>query len=230
MLEAILTWGDASQSINYIALSADDPPSTYLHQRINRAISMGVIAPKSRIIRDLSEAPYGCNVVMMINVCHEISLPQLPILLAQLLTQHVSGDTNGKLIIHEVETLSIGESYFIIWTPKDYEIIFNEIPGLYVTSIRNDISAGVPLDTTIIARDNSRNVPENLEKILVDRFQQSLITKKIDNLVEIQQLSPPNRQKPKDLKEALRQRRIVFLSAQVTNISLTELRMAQKAV
>lgn len=167
----------------------------------------------------LEGAPPDCDAVVLCNTCHEVPLPDLAKLLARLLSGHLSA-TGKIIIIHEMSVLTAGEKQFIMWTPQDYRRIFAGIVGTHV-EVLEEKSKGVPLDTTIITRSIASDLPSDLTDLLYGRFCQHLPVKRDECLDEIDK-ELNQRERDYGLEEAMRQRRIAFLEAQVVNICFAE--------
>jgi len=219
LLEGLVAFDTADHSILYTAF--DQTPSDVLVQRIEEAKRSGKISVESRIIANLSAAPRNCNTVVLLNVCHEILIPQLPVLFAELLTNHLRRLGSSKIIIHEVKVMSAGESRFIMWTPEDFESIFREIPGIQV---HTEVTPppGVPLDTTIISIIPEQVAFDNLKAVLINRFWSRLADKKEECLTAIEHLSIGNAQRGTGLDEVLRQRELAFFTSQLAHVCLLE--------
>jgi len=220
LLAALLTWNETDDRTTYVAISADG--TTYLRKRIDDAKAGGKISSASKLVNDLSEAPSDCDAVVLCNVCHEIPLPDLPVLLARLISGHLHQSESSKIVIHEVETLIVGEARFIMWTPKDYEQIFRGVQGVRVQQDRSDLPGGVPLNTTTIFLAPGQGAFDDLSEVLVKRFWERLPAKKEECLAEIETQSRAGSPMTSGFEEALRQRRVAFLAAQVANICLLE--------
>lgn len=219
LLVALLAWGLSDDKTVYVGL--DPSPSRRLQERLEEATRTRAISSQSRLITSLADAPEDCDVITLINVCHEIMPPELPELLSELLTRNLSD--SGRIVIHEVETLSAGESSFVMWTPTDYLDIFRRIEGVVVeVAPKPKTGGGVPLDTTIISLRAGGTLPDDLSEKLTVRFWQQLPVRKKECLAEIEQLWADPKPHVSGFQEALRQRRLAFLSAQVTTISLLE--------
>ncbi len=219
LLVALLGWGETNPSTVYVAMTKDE--SIYLRARIEQAVKDFRISSASMLVHNLADAPSDCDVIVLCNVCHEISLPYLPVRLSKLLTHHMRPVPWSRIVIHEVETLPAGESHFVMWTPVDFQKIFGWIDGLQIQTERVDFS-GVPLETTIIYRHQWNGEADNLEERLTQAFYEILPSKRESSLSEIERLKNLHIPGKGGLEEALRQRRLAFLVAQVTNICLLE--------
>jgi len=219
LLAGLVASADADLTNTYIAL--DRAPSHILTQRLRDAKKSGKISSQSRIVVSLSDTPKNCDVIVLLNVCHEILIPQLPVLLAELLASYLCQSVSSKIVIHEAKVLSAGEKQFIMWTPEDFKRIFNGIPGI---SVRTDITSppGVPLDTTIISLIPEQTNFDDLKILLIDRFWSRLPAKKEECLRAIERLSDGGAGKSSGLEEALRQRELAFFTAQFAHICLLE--------
>jgi energy-coupling factor transporter ATP-binding protein EcfA2 len=221
LIAALLAWGATDSRTTYVAYTAETSP--HLHKRIEEAKKSGKISLDSKLVDSLSDAPSDCDVIVLCNVCHEISLPDLPVILARLLTQHLRVSDTSKIVIHEVDTLHFGEARFIMWNLQDYQHIFGQIRGIRVQLERKNLPGGVPLDTTtIFGISGQMALYDDIKDRLIKGFQERLPDKKDKCLAEIEELLRPNSRKSSGLEEALRQRRVAFLSAQVANICLLE--------
>lgn len=221
LLVALLEFSKTDQQTTYVAIS--EPPYTCLQGRIEDAKLKGRISSTSRLVIDLSEAPTDCDVIVLCNVCHEILLPNLPHILAELLALKLSSRDDARLLIHEVETLPVGEANFVMWTPDDYMQILNNTDGLSVSHKRDLLPNKVPLDTTIISKNKECPNFKRLAETLLSSFFQYLPIKKEKLLTEIDSIINSGSHDI-GLNEALRQRRLAFLVAQVATICLLERR------
>lgn len=220
LLTALLVWEQTDERTTYVGL--DQTPSGLLQEKLDKAMNTGRISAQSRLITALAEAPRDCGVITLVNVCHEVMPPELPVLLAEMLTSHLS--CAGRIVIHEVETLSVGEARFVMWTPTDYQAIFHPVDAVSVEVVPRPSAGGVPLDTTLISLRPGHVLLPDLRELLTARFWQQLPVRKKACLTEIEELWADPKPHGSGLQEAIRQRRLAFLSAQVTTISLLELR------
>lgn len=221
LLVALLEYSQTDQQTTYVAI--DEHPSPCLQGRIEDAKSKGRISSTSRLAIDLSEAPADCDVIVLCNVCHEILLPDLPNRLAELLILHLGNRDDTKLVIHEVETLRVGEANFVMWTPYDYEQILRDIDCLSVNLYSDHSTFKVPLDTTVIFKNKECPSFERLAEMLLSSFYEYLPKKKEILLTEIDSIINSG-SRYRGLEEALRQRRLAFLVVQVATICLLERR------
>ena len=219
LLEGLVAFGKAGDDTTYIALSRE--PSHVLLQRTKKAKRSGKISGGSRVITSLGTAPSDCDAVTLLNVCHEILLPELPILLAKLLTSHLRRSLLSKVIIHEVKVMPAGERKFIMWTPEDFKRIFHGIPGIRVRTKVSSVP-GVPLDTTIVSVIPDKVTFDGLKDILISRFWDLLPTKKEDCLTSIEHLSSNRIMVDTGFDEMLRQRELASFTAQLAHICLLE--------
>lgn len=223
LLVGLLGSGDFRPDATYIAVDRTQHP--VLKARMEDAIARHVVSSDSRYVCDLASAPRACDVVVLCNVCHEILLPQLPTLLAELICDHLRTDRESRLVIHEIDDLVVGESQFLMWTPDDYLAIFEDISGLSITPIRMPFQNGVSLSTTIVSLrpENARSFSRSsLTGVLLERFLARIPDKKSSYLDHIELWSKRTEGR---LPEAIRQRRVASLLAQITTICLIERRL-----
>lgn len=221
LLEALMDWKVTGGLLTYVAVDKEEPP--LLDERLSKARAQGAVSAESRVASELSEAPRECDVVVLCNVCHEISLPDLPKLLARLLKEHLRDSASSRIVIHEVETLLVGERNFVMWTPRDYSRVFADLDGIKVDERSSPkVDDRLTLNATVIRMSKRDALPTDLESILVARFRELLATKKRECLAELRGLFAPRERQAGGLKDALRQRRVAFLEAQVVNICLLE--------
>ena len=215
LLAALLMDRSISSEWRYVAV--EPAPSEMLEQRLQEAVENGLIAETSHVVACLADLDGTFDAVVLCNVCHEILPPRLPAVIGQLLSRHLRSVQTSKLVIHEVETLSVGEREFIVWNPSDFRHIMKGIPGLKVQDVSIPRNKGVPLETTVITLDLEIPLPNGLGQILEDRFGQFLARKKNDCLDEIAHLLE-ERPPAGGMAATLRQRRHAFLVAQVATI------------
>ncbi len=219
LLAAFLQWGASDARTTYIASTRDE--SATLARRFKQALAGGRISPRSRLVGDLSEVNGEFDAVVLCNVCHEILPPELPRLLACILSR-LRQSALSKLVIHEVETLPIGEADFVMWSPEDYQHIFAGVAGIGVEVSRNDLG-GVPLATTVVRPPAGGLDPRMLETRLVEAFTRQLPIKREQCLSVLEQLSA-RAARAEGFNEAIRQRRVAFFTAQVATLCLLERR------
>ena len=220
LLAAFLQWGASDARTTYIASTLDQ--SSTLIERFEQALAAGRISPRSRLLGDLSEVRGEFDAVVLCNVCHEILPPELPRLLARLLS-HLRKSASSKMVIHEVETLPVGEAHFVMWSPEDYQQAFASVADIGIEVFRNDLG-GVPLATTVI-RPSSGGIDScTLEGRLVAAFDDQLLIKREQCLSALEQPSA-RVARTEGFNEAMRQRRVAFFTAQVATLCLLERRL-----
>lgn len=199
--------------------------SDLLINRLKEAIDDGVVSSSSRIVQNIAEVPEGCDVIVLCNVCHEILPPELPSLISRLLFHNLARTGSERIVIHEVETLAVGERDFIMWTPEDYATILSVIPGLDVKLKSASSSGNLPLNTTIISYSPPQEMSlADLEAQLIGAFDDYLEVKKTKCLDEIElglSMNVDHRQK---LANVVKQRRHAFLVAQLATVCLLQRR------
>jgi SAM-dependent methyltransferase len=218
VLQGLIDVGETSGLTTYIAL--DPNPSGQLDERLRQARTSDRISVASRRISTLAEAPTEVDAIVLLNTCHEILLPDLAIVLAQLLGRYMRQDRLGRLIIHEMTELRLGEDAFVMWTSDDYDAVFGRIDGLRVIRVPDQSGRGVPLATTIICRDRPGSLPDDLEPRVRANFYAQLSIKKSAYLRELAELRGSRRSVAR--QEMLRQRRVASLTAQIATICLIE--------
>lgn len=219
LLEGLIAFAKTGSDTTYIAL--DRAPSHVLLERMEEAKGSSKISVESRVITSLGTAQSDCDAIILLNVCHEIPLPELPALFAKLLSSHLRRSSSSKVIIHEVKVMPVGERQFIIWTPEDFKLIFRGIPGIRVRT-RVSPPPGVPLDTTVISIIPKKVTFDNLKDLLTSRFWNRLPAKKEECLRAIERLSSSEVIVGTGLDEMLRQRELAFFTAQLAHVCLLE--------
>lgn len=219
LLTSILEADDPRTGITFIGASFN--PSEILKQRISEAIQGGKITPDSTYVTNIDDVKAKCDVVVLCNVCHEIPIREMGATLGKIIKSHLKHNTTAKLIVHEVETLTSGESFYMMWDPSDYEAMFASLSGISVKSKSLRIHNTVPLNTTIITVNEGYEVPTEIENILQKEIYKLLPIKKTSILKEIIELNKSAMVK-EGLEEAMRQRRLAFLMAEVTTICVFE--------
>lgn len=218
LLAALLGWGETNDKTTYMAVEPNRVP--ILEQRIEEAKKGGKISDDSGIVRNLSEAPADFDVVVLLNVCHELLLPELPRVIATLLRQCLRASPLSRIVIHEAETLPVGEKRLLMWSSQEYRDVLGQIRGIVVETETHCPPKGVRLDTTIISRNPRQLDADDLEERLTEGFWKRLPDKKEQYLSEIERLS--GIRKSSGLEEALRQRRLASYTAQIATICLLE--------
>lgn len=201
--------------ITYYA--ADLGGSPKLLERIEQAKGHALITDDSAFVGELSNSPGDPDAVVLCNVCHEVPALELCRFLVQVLKLLRAG---GRVVIHEVETLSLGEQLFILWDSADYEAMFSAIPAVSVEPRDLPRTRGVPLATTVLRRIES--LPADVEDRLGHAFAAHVPLKMKRTLDEVQEQLARGET---GFAEAMRQRRIAFLAAQYTHLGLLSSRL-----
>lgn len=218
MLTAILARENSDYPITYLGVTAT--PSKFLRQRVELALATGQVTSESVAIEDLGAVDQSCDRVVLCNTCHEILPHDLAPLLAQLL-HRLRPSPDSAMVIHEVETISVGERAFLMWVPEDYAALMNGVSGCAVSELRDESSGRVPLFTTLI-----RRTPEPLPDIptltghLLEKFLNQLVLKRERDLDELSGFMAGEAPEMNTLTGALRQRRMAFLTAQIATADL----------
>ncbi len=218
LLEGLTAFPGTDANTEYIAV--DRTPSETLLEKIDEAKKDRKIAIGSRFIKTLTAGPTDCDAIILLNVCHEICLPELPQLLAKLLRSHLRRSSSSKLVIHEVQVMPAGEKHFILWTPEDLKWIFRDIPGIRI-QVARDSATGVSLDTTVLSVVHKRVKFDSLQALLTARFWNRLPAKKEECLTSIERLERSGRLNT-GFEEMLRQRKLAFFMAQLAHICVLE--------
>ncbi len=214
-LLAALLDEQASAPITYYAADLEASPN--LLERIEQGKRQALIAHDSAFVGDLANSPGELDAVVLCNVCHEVAPLELCRFLVQVLKLLRTG---GRVVIHEVETLSLGEQLFIMWDSADYEAMFSAIPAVSVERRDPPRARGVPLATTVLRR--IEHLPDDVEDRLGRAFAAHVPLKMKRTLDEVHALLA---RKETAFAEAMRQRRIAFLTAQYTHLGLLSSRL-----
>lgn len=209
-LLAALLAGQTSFPITYYAADLGGSPN--LLERIEQAKRQALITDDSTFVGELSNSPGDLDAVVLCNVCHEVPALELCRFLVQVLTLVRTG---GRVVIHEVETLSLGEQLFIMWDSADYEAMFSAVPAVRVEPRELSRTRGVPLATTVLRC--IEHLPIDVEDRLGCAFAAHVPLKMKRSLDEIQEQLT---RKETGFAEAMRQRRIAFLAAQYAHLGL----------
>lgn len=205
--------GIANSAWEYIAVQAE--PSALLLERLSTARSAARVAPTSRIVDSLENAPGSCDAVVFANTCHAFGPERLAEWLAIALERLRPGP-DARCVIHEVEVLRHGERDFVLWTPEDFRDSLRGIPGVAVEERPCPRPAGVPIHTTLLSHSPGRGLPADLASRIRLGLAAILPAKLVKLLRERDALSVAAA--PRTLGEALVSRRRAFVSEQCSNI------------
>lgn len=205
--------GIANREWEYVAVQ--ERPEEPLLGRFEQALRDGRIASTSRIVPRIEEVPQVCDAVVFANTCHALGPDRLADWLAVALHRLRQGP-DSRCVIHEVEILRHGERGYVMWTPEDYRVAFDAIPGLMLEERPCPRQEGVPIHTTVLTRSGDRELSTDLSRRLRSALEARLMPKLDQLLAERDSLNVPSG--PRTLTEALRQRRRAFLSEQCNNI------------
>jgi hypothetical protein len=161
---------------------------------------------------------------VLCNACHEIKPEDLPRLLARLLRDHLKRSPSARLVIHELEVLVTGEAGYIMWNPEDYERLFAPISAFEVQARSFTRPNSVPLNTTIVSWARTTDPLDGLEDRLRKGFAEQLPAKRMARLAEYAELH--QRVEQKGFQEAVRQRRVAFVTAEIAALVAAEERGA----